>query len=161
VVEQFPFPRAPKPEETCLFLAGHGTSIDDHSRRAIEHQVELIDRLKVYAGVHAVFLEEEPRVGACYELAKTKHIVVVPFLISDGMHGAEDIPTLLGEPEGIVTKRLQSGQPGWRNPTERHGKLVWCSSSVGSDPRLVEIAMARVREAARWNCKPSPSIKSL
>src|SRR5204863_2514897 len=35
VVERFPFPRAPKPLETMLFVAGHGTEQNQNSRKVI------------------------------------------------------------------------------------------------------------------------------
>jgi sirohydrochlorin cobaltochelatase len=105
--------------------------------------------MKEFAGVHAVFMEEDPRIVACYELAQTKNIVVVPFFISDGMHTQEDIPVMLGEPGRIVKQRLDAGQPTWRNPTEKNGKLVWYSPSVGSDPHIADVILERVREAAK------------
>ena len=149
VAAQFPFPRAPKPRETTLIIAGHGTEQNENSRKAIEHQVELIRAMKEYAEVHAVFLEEEPRIEKCYELARTKNIIVVPFFISDGMHTREDIPVLLGEPERIVKERLADGLPTWRNPTERNEKLVWYAAAVGTDPRIAEVILERVAEASK------------
>ncbi|HXI72909.1 MAG TPA: CbiX/SirB N-terminal domain-containing protein [Verrucomicrobiae bacterium] len=146
VVDQFPFPRAPKPLDTTLLIAGHGTERNSNSRKAVERQVELIRALKLYAEVGAVFLEEAPFIKGCAALAKTRHIVVVPFFISDGLHVVEDIPVLLGEPERIVKERLAAGQPTWRNPTERDGKLVWYASSVGTEPQLAEVILQRVRE---------------
>ena len=125
VVEKFPFPRAPRPKETSLFIAGHGTGNNENSRKAIERQVELIRAMGLYADVHPVFMEEDPRVGDCYKMASARNIVMVPFFISDGLHSVEDIPVLLGEPERIVHERLKSGQPTWRNPTEKQGKLLW------------------------------------
>lgn len=150
VIENFPFPRAPKPHDITLFVAGHGTEQNENSRKAIEHQVERIRAQNIYAGVHAVFLEEEPRVSACYQLALTKNIVVVPFFISDGLHVQEDIPVLLGQPERIVQQRIQNRQATWRNPTEKHGKLVWCAGSVGTEPLMADVILERVREAASW-----------
>lgn len=146
VVERFPFPRAPKPKDTTLFIAGHGTERSDNSRKAIERQVELIRALNIYAGVHAIYLEEEPPIASCFELAQTKNIVIVPFFISDGMHTQEDIPVLLGEAQRIVQQRWQSGQPTWRNPTERNGKLIWYSSAVGTEPGIADVILERVRE---------------
>lgn len=151
VVEKFPFPRQPRPADITLFIAGHGTQQNEHSRGAVERQAELIRAKGVYAGVHGVFLEEEPRISACYQLASTKNIVVVPFFISDGLHVQEDIPVMLGEPERLVQQRLKLGQAPWRNPTERQGKLVWLASAVGSDPFLAEVILERVREAAAWS----------
>ena len=148
VVETHPFPRAPRPEETTLFIAGHGTGNNENSRNAIERQVELIRAMKIYAAVHPVFMEEEPRIGECYQLAQTKNIAMVPFFISDGLHSYEDIPVMLGEAARIVQERYKSGQPTWRNPTEKHGKRVWYSASIGNEPHLADVILERVREMA-------------
>ena len=149
VVAQFPFPRAPKPADTTLFIAGHGTEQNENSRKSIERQVELICAQNIFAAVHAVFMEEDPRIASCLLLAPTRHVVVVPFFISDGLHVVEDIPVLLGEPAAVVKQRLESGQPTWRNPTERVGKLVWYSAAVGTETHLAEVILERVGEAVR------------
>lgn len=149
VVEDFPFPRAPRPKDATLFIAGHGTERSENSRKAIERQVELIRALNLYADVLAVYLEEEPRIATCHQLARTKNIVIVPFFISDGMHTQEDIPVLLGEPERVVKQRQAAGQPTWRNPTERNGKLVWYAPAVGTEPGIADVILERVREQTR------------
>jgi sirohydrochlorin cobaltochelatase len=148
IVEQHPFPRAPQPQDTTLFIAGHGTEENEKSRQAIERQAGLIRALNLYAGVQAVYLEESPRIAACYTLAQTKNLVVVPFFISDGLHTQEDIPVLLGESQPVVRQRLAGGQPPWRNPTEKNGKLVWYAPAIGSDPHIAEVILERVWEAA-------------
>jgi sirohydrochlorin cobaltochelatase len=148
VAEKFPFPRVPKNSDTTLLIAGHGTGRNANSRKAVERQVELIRAQNIYAGVGAVFMEEAPFIKGCHETAKTKNIVMVPFFIGDGLHAVEDIPVLLGEPERIVKERLAAGQPTWRNPTERGGKLIWYSSSVGTEPLLADVILERAREAA-------------
>jgi sirohydrochlorin cobaltochelatase len=148
VVAKYPFPRAPKTKDITLFIAGHGTGRNENSRKAIERQVEFIRAQQLYAAVHAVFMEEAPRIAESYALAQTRNVVVVPFFISDGLHTVEDIPVLLGEPEQIVKQRLAASQPTWRNPTERNEKLVWYSTAVGSEPGIAEVILERVREAA-------------
>jgi len=147
VVKEFPFPRAPRSRDITLFIAGHGTDKNENSRRAIERQVELIRAMKMYAAVHAIFLEEGPRIDECYSLAQTKNMVVVPFFISDGLHTQEDIPVLLGEAKRAVEQRLRAGQPAWRNPTEKNGRLVWYSSAVGTEPHIADVILERVKEA--------------
>jgi sirohydrochlorin cobaltochelatase len=149
IVEKFPFPRAPKPGEITLFIAGHGTKKNENSRQPIDRQVTLIRAMNLYARVHAIFLEESPRIPECYRLAQTKNLVVVPFFISDGLHTQEDIPVLLGKTKAAVQQRLAAGQPVWRNPTEKNGKLVWYSPAIGSEPHLADVILERVREAAR------------
>lgn len=152
VVARFPFPRAPKPKDITLFIAGHGTERSAQSRVAIERQAELIRAQNLYAEVRAVYLDEDPRLKDCQQTAATRHVVVVPFFISDGLHTTEDIPVLLGEPERLVRERLIAGQPPWRNPSEKHGKLTWYSTAIGSEPLLAEVILERVREAAQSAC---------
>jgi len=149
MVEKFPFPRAPKPKDITLFIAGHGTEKNENSRKPIERQVELARARKIYAGVHGIFLEESPRIADCYALAESKNLVVVPFFISDGLHTQEDIPVLLGEARRVVEQRLAAGRPAWRNPTEKNGKLVWYSPAIGSEPHIADVILERVKEAAR------------
>ena len=147
ITATFPFPVAPKPRDTALFIAGHGTGNNENSRKAIEVQVEIIQKAGIYAEVHSIFMEEDPRIGDCYQMAKAKNLVIVPFFISDGLHSHEDIPVLLGEPEPVVKERYRQGQPTWRNPTGRQGKRVWYTPSIGSEPHIPEVILERVRQA--------------
>lgn len=148
VVVQNPARELPEPKDTTLFIAGHGTGNNENSRKAIEHQVELIQKMGLYAGVHAIFMEEEPRIQDCYTLAQTRDIVMVPFFISDGLHSYEDIPMMLGEPEAVVRARMAASQPTWPNPSEKNGKRVWYSASIGNEPHIPEVILERVREMA-------------
>jgi len=148
IVAQNPFPLAPSPRDIALFVAGHGTTRNENSRRAIERQVELLRALNLYAEVHAVFLEEDPRVGDCYRIARAKNIVLLPFFISDGLHSREDIPVLLGESERVVQERVSLGQPTWRNPTERQAKRAWYAASIGNEAHIPDVILERVREQA-------------
>jgi sirohydrochlorin cobaltochelatase len=150
VIAKAPFPRAPAPKETTLCICGHGTDQNETSRLAVDRQVQLIRERRIYAAVDGVFMEEEPRIANCLAMAQTRNIVVVPFFISDGLHTQQDIPILLGEPKNKVEQRLLAGQPTWRNPTERNGKLVWYSSSIGSEPLIVDVILERIREASKW-----------
>lgn len=148
VVARHPFPRQPQPGETTLFIAGHGTGRSAKSREAVELQARRIRERGEYAAVQAVYLEEAPRIADVYTLAQERHVVVVPFFISDGLHVAEDLPVLLGEPEALVRERLQRGQATWRNPTERHGRRVWLARGLGEDGLVSEVVVERAREAA-------------
>jgi len=147
ILDRHPFPLRPANEKVTLFIAGHGTGNNTKSRVAIEDQVRLIREMRRFADVHAVFMEEEPRLEDIYALAQTKYLVVVPFFISDGLHSYEDIPVLMGEPERVVRQRFEKGEPTWRNPTERNEKLAWYSESVGGEPFVADIIIQRVREA--------------
>ncbi len=148
IVQTHPFPHAPEPSQTALFIAGHGTGKNRRSREAIEAQVELIRRRGEYAEAHAVFMEEAPFIKDCYAMSAQRHLVLVPFFIADGLHTVEDIPVLLGESPATVAQRLAAGQPTWNNPTERHGKWLWYTRAIGDEPHLPEVILERVREMA-------------
>jgi hypothetical protein len=64
------------------------------------------------------------------------------------LHTQEDIPVLLGEPEHLVKQRLAAGQPTWRNPTERQGKLVWYAPAVGTATGIADVILEQMRELA-------------
>ncbi len=115
----------------------------------MDRQVDRVRALNLYGDVQAVFMDQEPRIREAYSLAQTKNLVVVPFFISDGMHVREDIPVMLGEAERLVKQRLTNGQPTWRNPTEKQGKLVWYTPSVGTEPHMADVLYQRVCEAAQ------------
>ena len=146
IVEQHPFPRAPKPAETALFIAGHGTEKNANSRKAIEAQVAAIRVRGKYTDVQSIFMEEAPFIADCFTATEAPHIVMAPFFIADGLHTVEDIPVLLGEPAARVKKRLAGGHPTWRNPTGRKGKLVWYSEAIGNEPGLVDVILERADE---------------
>lgn len=160
VVREFPFPREPIPSEISLFLAGHGTERNSQSREAVELHAAAIRATGEYASSQTVFLEESPRISEVHRLARTRHIVVVPFFTSDGLHTQEDIPVLLGEPERVVRQRLAEGKPPWRNPTEKHGKLIWYSSALGSEPNITGLIIERAVSAMRvaWPGMPEAEL---
>ena len=160
VLEMYPFPSRPRDEQVTLFIAGHGTGNNQNSRRIIEQQAAQLRATGRYADVHAVFMEEEPRIEACYEMAQSRNIVMVPFFISDGLHSFEDIPMMLGESATVVEKRLKEGVPTWRNPTERQGKRVWYTRSIGLDAAISDVVLERAQEAAAWSGEERVSIDS-
>lgn len=150
ILAKFPFPHKPSKKETTLIIVGHGTDQNEDSHKAVAFQVGLIRARQEYAAIHGLFLDEEPRVSAWQQVAKTRNVVVVPFFMADGAHVREDIPKLLGEPERTLRQRLEQGQSTWRNPTERQGKLVWYAQTIGSAPEIADVILERVREAALW-----------
>jgi sirohydrochlorin cobaltochelatase len=134
---------------SALVIAGHGTGNNENSRKAIEHQVALIQQLNSFAEVHPAFMEEEPKIGDIYTRIQSPHVVMVPFFISDGLHSFEDIPVMLGAAPEDVRGRLLRAEPTWINPTLHSGKWVWYSRSIGDEPGIADVILERVREMAR------------
>jgi sirohydrochlorin cobaltochelatase len=155
IVARHPFPRPSLPAETALVVVGHGTPRNRSSRRSVEDHVERLRRSGEYAEVHAAFLEEAPGVEEIYQITRRPEVVVVPLFIGDGEHAAFDIPIRLGAVETDVVARLAAGLGPWRNPTERHGKRLWCAAPIGRHSQIADIILDRVREAAFSNFPPA------
>lgn len=157
VLEKHPFPVRAKPGETALIVVGHGTPRSGKSRAGVEAEVEALRQRGEFAEVHAVYLEEPPQVPDWWQLTERPQVVVVPFLLSEGLHGGEDVPVLLGEREEIVSQRLAKGQFPWRNPTERRGRRIWYAGSPGPMPEVRELILDCVREVAgAGSAQPGP-----
>jgi sirohydrochlorin cobaltochelatase len=125
--------------ETALLIAGHGTDRNENSAKSILRQVELIRALGKYAEVHAVFMDQEPRIEKCYEMTRSPNLVVVPFFISDGLHTQEDIPRMLQLTETPKTDSM---------PGRVHGRAVWYTGAVGTDPAMADVILERAMQAA-------------
>ena len=124
----------------ALFIAGHGTDRNENSGKSILRQVELIRSMRRFAEVHAVFMDQEPKIEACYQLAKATNFVVIPFFISDGFHTQEDIPGMLS--------LTHDAKGAYQVPSRVHGRTVWYSGAVGTDPAMVEVVLERAAQAA-------------
>ena len=118
--------------ETTLLIVGHGTGLNDNSAVATKRQVEIVRALNRYAAVLNVYMEEPPLVSDWLKLTKTRNVVVVPFFISDGLHSYEDIPAMLG----IHSTSLNGGSG---NPHEFHGRSLFYSTAIGTDPKFADV----------------------
>lgn len=122
---------------TCLLVAGHGTPKNKNSTHEVYKQVELIRARNIFAQVEAVFMEEAPLIQGWSDRISWPHVVCVPFFIADGLHPAEDIPVMLG-----ITQNAK--RDGFTNPTHFGSQRLWYSSSIGTEPGMVEIILAQV-----------------
>src|SRR5947199_6385018 len=138
------------PGETTLLIVAHGTDLNENSAVAAKREAEKIRALGAYADVLNVYMEEPPLVSDWRKLTKTRHVVVVPFFISDGLHSYEDIPILLGI---AVAAGVDCGRPGSAPPTTAHGEIfrrnpyrigdrnLFYAPSIGTDPGIADIIL--------------------
>ena len=144
-------PRA-DPAESSLLIVAHGTDLNENSAVAAKREAEKIRALVKYATVLNVYMEEQPLVSDWRKLTKTRHVVVVPFFISDGLHSHEDIPVLLGiaVAAGVDCGRPGSAPPGTargeifrRNPYRIGDRNLFYAPSIGTDPGIADIILAQ------------------
>jgi sirohydrochlorin cobaltochelatase len=140
------------PAESSLLIVAHGTDLNENSAVAAKREAEKIRALAKYATVLNVYMEEPPLVSDWRKLTKTRHVVVVPFFISDGLHSYEDIPRLLGIKEGRLPSRRKppDGRLGSRpslkeifrcNPYKIEGRCLFYAPSIGTEAGFADIIL--------------------
>lgn len=132
--------------ETSLIIVGHGTNLNDNSTKAIQDQVRLIREGGYgFAEVIDTYMEEAPLVSDWHTLTTAANVVVVPFFIADGLHSFQDIPVLLGM-ESEPGKALSQMEVFRHNPIAMHGRNVYYSSAIGTEPLMADVILDQVHD---------------
>jgi len=128
------------PEETSLFIVGHGTNLNDNSAVAAKREVERIAATGRYAQVVNSYMEEAPLISDWDQLATQQNVVVVPFFISDGLHSYQDIPVLLGIEQEVGAAASQR-EVFRNNPYRLRGKTLYFASAIGTEPLFADVIL--------------------
>ncbi|MEX2452204.1 MAG: CbiX/SirB N-terminal domain-containing protein, partial [Rhodospirillales bacterium] len=95
--------------------------------------------------VQALFLEQDPYLRDWTAAIDRETVVVTPFLMSGGLHGAEDIPAIFGVDPGTV--RFGENTGAMAGPFKSGSRTVWLQPPLGDDPAIADIALAQVLAA--------------
>jgi sirohydrochlorin cobaltochelatase len=126
-----------EPERTaCLFICGHGTSLNDNSTKIIHERAAEIRARGLFADCQGVLMEQAPFVKDWRTLTSCPDVIVVPFFISDGLHSYEDIPVLLG-----LTHNVH--EAAFANPHIEAGRRLWYATAIGTAPFLANVIVAQ------------------
>jgi len=131
------------PQETCLFIVGHGTDLNDNSAAAAKREVEKIRERGIYAEALNAYMEEPPLIADWHALTSQPNVVVVPFFIADGLHSYQDIPVLLGfetEPTAAASQRTIFQT----NPRCLRGRNVYYASAIGTEASFADVILDQV-----------------
>jgi sirohydrochlorin cobaltochelatase len=142
------------PADASLLIVAHGTDLNENSGVAAKREAEKIRGLGKYADVLNVYMEEPPLVSDWKKLTGTRHVVVVPFFISDGLHSYQDIPVLLGitKERSTTTSRAARGEVFRRNPYKIDGRSLFYAPSIGTDAGFADII---IEQAAKFDAEGS------
>jgi uroporphyrin-III C-methyltransferase len=130
-------------DQIGLVLVGHGTPRHPQSRTATEHLADVLRRRRAAGRVVAAFLDDEPSVEQAVAGLAGRAVLVVPFLIGGGAHTLEDLPRLLGLPQGEQTGQVD-------------GRVIMVDHPVGSYVGLDEIVLDLAR---RHTPPPAPRFR--
>ncbi|MEQ8193143.1 MAG: CbiX/SirB N-terminal domain-containing protein [Rhodospirillales bacterium] len=131
--------------DCTVLLVGHGSAKHDTSADHTRALAETVAGVGAPLAVRALFLEQEPYLRDWAFLAGHETVVVAPFLMSGGMHGAEDIPAAFGIAPAIV--HFGSGGNAMAGPFKTGEHTVWLQPPLGGDPAIADIVLARVEAA--------------
>jgi sirohydrochlorin cobaltochelatase len=123
----------------CLFICGHGTSLNDNSTKIIREQAEAIRARGLYADCQPALMEQRPFVKDWRALTDCPDVIVVPFFISDGLHSFEDIPVLLGLTHNVKEK-------AFINPHHENRRRLWYATAIGTETFMADVILAQVRQ---------------
>ncbi len=133
--------------DAAVLIVGHGTA---KGRAAADRLGILAAALPTVA--KAVFLQQEPLLKDWRKVTDAKTVIVLPFLMSGGLHGTRDVPALLGlnpDDHGPGLAGLdKSEKPA--GPFELGGREVYLFRPLGYEPVITEIIIERAR--ASINC---------
>ncbi|CCQ74016.1 CbiX/SirB N-terminal domain-containing protein [Magnetospira sp. QH-2] len=137
------------PDHTCLILVGHGSSRNRKSAIQTEAVAAKLAEMQLAADVRTAFLEHPPLVNEWHNDTAKGNVIVIPFMISNGLHGAEDVPRLLSlDPlDPALIHLAETGTPA--GPFERHGRQVWYCRAVGCERRIADVILRQVESASR------------
>ncbi|GAB6054029.1 hypothetical protein JCM17960_28490 [Magnetospira thiophila] len=137
------------PDETCLILVGHGSSRNRKSAIQTEAVAARLAQMQLAADVRTAFLEHPPLVNEWAGDTAKRNVIVIPFMISNGLHGAEDIPRLLGlaADDPALAILAETGKPA--GPYDLQGRRLWYCRAVGCETRIAEVILRQVERATR------------
>lgn len=116
------------PARTQVMLVAHGSSRPGGSGDTPKAMAQAIAATKVFAAVETGFLEQDPRAEDWRRIFPQGDVVVIPLVLSQGLHGTQDIPAAFGfGPEGGARRD--------------GGRSVALASGLGLEPELSRMVM--------------------
>lgn len=128
------------PEATGLLVIGHGSPQPEGVTATLEAVAVTLRARAVFARVATAYLEQAPFIDDWPRLIDCRQVIVVPWLISKGMHACEDLPLHFGFTSG-------------GGPVVAYGRTVWLLDGIGRDEDVVDMILDHIRQAEG---RPSP-----
>ncbi|WP_425145307.1 DR2241 family protein [Deinococcus sp.] len=128
-------------EDTALVIIGHGTTRNENSNKVVHQNAELLRARGIFSEVHALFLDEEPKVTGWRARVGARRVVMVPFFASEGWHTLETIPEDLNLEGTVTTFTPEDGHEGQGEQT------VYYAKPVGTHPAVADVIVQLALEA--------------
>jgi len=145
-----------EPSETSLILVGHGSG-SGHPGSAMQTEAVASHALShgAFKEVKTAYLEQEPKIDDWAKETSGKNVIVIPFMISGGLHASQDIPEILGfNPASNDIKALSETSEA-AGPLKANNRNLWLTRPVGAEPFIEELILDQVVGAAEKQTEES------
>lgn len=144
------------PENVSTVLAAHGNRTNPQNALQAKALAQAVQDICGVA-TNAMFIEEAPLISDWMSISTTKDLIVLPFMIGGGRHGAEDVPTMIGlDPQNPDLLSL-GPEISVAGPFEVQSRRVWYSRALGHEPALASITIDLVTVAQSSDNSSRPS----
>lgn len=134
------------PEATCILVAGHGNTANPENAAQTRRIANRIRKDAMASSVRCAFLEEPPYIKDWRHETDAATVIVLPFLISGGVHGGDDIPILMGIDTGDERLAALADGATAAGPFSVDGRRIFYLRPIGADPVVEDIAIALAQE---------------
>lgn len=145
--------RSINPDETTVFLVAHG---NPNPERPASHDTTVMMATRIYQhyqtqAILPAFIEEKPFLHGWKNRTTSPNVIVLPFMIAAGVHGAKDIPNFIGvhPSDDQAEKMREDGLPA--GPFLIGDQKIWLMRAMGSHPGIadfiIDIALKRLDKA--------------
>jgi len=125
-------------QQVSILVCAHGNANNRQNARQTKALAANIEILTGGLQTNAAFIEEEPLISSWPSMTDAKHLIVLPFLIGGGLHGAEDIPVMLGLDAHM--EKFSESAP-FIGPLNTHDAQVWCCRALGFEPAMSDLIL--------------------
>ena len=136
--------------ETSLILVGHGSG-SGHPGSAMQTEAVAHHALShgAFKEVKTAYLEQEPKINDWATETSGKNVIVIPFMISGGLHASQDIPEILGfDPTSNDIQALSETAEA-AGPLNANNRTLWLTRPVGAEPFIEELIIDQIVGASK------------
>jgi sirohydrochlorin cobaltochelatase len=133
--------------DTTLLLIGHGNEKNPASANQTETVAEAARSTGFFARVKTAYLDQAPFVADWRNFSMTGTILTVPFMISGGIHAAQDLPEALGILDKVESAEDLYERQGPIGPFSVDGMALYYCRPMGCESFISQLVLEQVAEA--------------
>ncbi|NQU56486.1 MAG: hypothetical protein HQ513_04570 [Rhodospirillales bacterium] len=128
-------------DSTSILIAAHGNASNPENSRQAKALAERIESLTGGVRAAAAFIEEDPLISKWQSMTAADNLIVLPFLIGGGLHGAEDVPVMLGLDAVDPSFDKLSDDIPFIGPLNVHNRQIWYCRALGFEPAMSDLIL--------------------